>query len=254
MPRVPTLAEILDFGRALLRSALRLTMSRAASLAAARLERSQNRDNARKAHTSASAYGAWFHDGTEGKGTSGELQLLGRPQPVSHLRGARRAVSDPRVTDQDCNPPSPIRLTGVPFHRAGTSTPTSDVADRMGKMSLAPSAEGPGGTGEYAGRNSVICEEPGTASSSTSAPTVFTELGMPEITGSSSGAFFCVSKEGAMHENHDKGATVILPDRTCLFAVLDGHGADGASVSGFSLRCVHRARRATSSRLAILFG
>ena len=111
----------------------------------------------------------------------------------------------------------------------------------MGKMSLAPSSEQPGSSGAYAGRNSVVLhEEPPSISASASAPAALTELGMPEIAGSSSGAFFVVSKEGAMHENHDKGATVILPDRTCLFAVLDGHGADGASVSGFSLRCVHR--------------
>ena len=63
------------------------------------------------------------------------------------------------------------------------------------------------------------------------------EIGVPLVPLSSSEAFGVTSKEGALHENHDQGAACILPDHsTVLFACLDGHGAEGASVSGFALR------------------
>ena len=63
------------------------------------------------------------------------------------------------------------------------------------------------------------------------------EIGCPIVQLSASDAFAVCSKEGALHENHDRGAAAILPDRsTVLFACLDGHGAEGASVSGYSLR------------------
>ena len=51
-----------------------------------------------------------------------------------------------------------------------------------------------------------------------------------------SDAFSIVSLEGALHENHDRGAAAILPDGTALFACLDGHGAEGASVSAYATR------------------
>jgi serine/threonine protein phosphatase PrpC len=70
-----------------------------------------------------------------------------------------------------------------------------------------------------------------------SQPTQLAEIGVPVIALSSSEAFGVASKEGALHENHDRGAAAILPDKsTILFACLDGHGAEGASVSGYSLR------------------
>jgi hypothetical protein len=63
------------------------------------------------------------------------------------------------------------------------------------------------------------------------------EIGCPIVPLSVSDAFGVCSKEGALHENHDRGAVAILPDRTTvLFACLDGHGAEGASVSGYALR------------------
>jgi len=63
------------------------------------------------------------------------------------------------------------------------------------------------------------------------------EIGVPCVPLSSSEACGVFSKEGALHENHDRGAACILPDRsTVLFACLDGHGAEGASVSGYALR------------------
>ena len=63
------------------------------------------------------------------------------------------------------------------------------------------------------------------------------EIGVPVIPLSSSEAFGVATKEGAMHENHDRGAAAILPDKsTILFACLDGHGAEGAVVSGYALR------------------
>tara|TARA_B110001452_G_scaffold59012_1_gene45847 strand:- start:250 stop:1158 length:909 start_codon:yes stop_codon:yes gene_type:complete len=50
------------------------------------------------------------------------------------------------------------------------------------------------------------------------------------------------SQEGSLHENHDRGATAVLArgvhgastPPAALFAMLDGHGQEGAQVSGFS--------------------
>ena len=67
--------------------------------------------------------------------------------------------------------------------------------------------------------------------------TMMAEIGVPAVPLSSSDAFGVSSKEGALHENHDRGAAAILPDgATVLFACLDGHGAEGAAVSGYALR------------------
>jgi len=62
------------------------------------------------------------------------------------------------------------------------------------------------------------------------------EIDEPCVPLTMSDAFAVATQEGALHENHDRGATVILPDGTCLFTCLDGHGAEGASVSGYSTR------------------
>ena len=75
------------------------------------------------------------------------------------------------------------------------------------------------------------------APSSGGPKTPMAEIGCPIVPLSVSDAFGVCSKEGALHENHDRGAVAILPDRTTvLFACLDGHGAEGASVSGYALR------------------
>ena len=66
-----------------------------------------------------------------------------------------------------------------------------------------------------------------------------TEIGVPMVPLSSSLAFAVSTKEGALHENHDKGACAFLSSKdksTLLFACLDGHGAEGASVSGYAIR------------------
>ena len=62
------------------------------------------------------------------------------------------------------------------------------------------------------------------------------EIGELCVPLSLSGAFAVASLEGALHENHDRGAAAILPDGTALFACLDGHGQEGASVSGYATR------------------
>ena len=90
-----------------------------------------------------------------------------------------------------------------------------------------------------AARKSMVLEDAAQAAAPSAAMPPsgpLTEMGLPVIGSSISGAFHVVSKEGAMHENHDKGHAVILPGGTCLFACLDGHGTDGAAVSGFGLR------------------
>jgi len=177
-------------------------MSRAASLAAARLERSAHRDCKRQAQTSSSSYGSWF--------------------------GQDTSLSDGRA---GCCSTS-------------SAAPSDDtLAERVSRMNM----ESALGMGAYANRHSVVLDAEQSTVPVSSAPAALTELGLPEVHNSSSAAFAWVSKEGALHENHDQGATAILADRTCLFAVLDGHGADGASVSNFSLRCT-RARRALASQ------
>jgi serine/threonine protein phosphatase PrpC len=62
------------------------------------------------------------------------------------------------------------------------------------------------------------------------------EIGELCVPLSVSSAFAVATLEGALHENHDRGAAAILPDGTALFACLDGHGQEGASVSGYATR------------------
>jgi len=109
----------------------------------------------------------------------------------------------------------------------------------LDQLNLSPPSPPSVTRGAFAARNSVVWDDehsPSSSSSSAGTGTALSELGLPEITPTKSPAFSVASIEGALHENHDKGATVILKDRTCLFAVLDGHGASGAGVSGFCCR------------------
>jgi len=62
------------------------------------------------------------------------------------------------------------------------------------------------------------------------------EIGAPVLQMIPSDAYAVATLEGALHENHDQGAATILPDGTALFACLDGHGGEGAQVSGYGLR------------------
>ena len=85
------------------------------------------------------------------------------------------------------------------------------------------------------------------------------EIGVPAVALSSSAAFGVSTREGALHENHDRGAAAILPDcKAVLFACLDGHGAEGAAVSGYALRnllagCADALRQGKSASDAIHF-
>ena len=85
---------------------------------------------------------------------------------------------------------------------------------------------------DLASAPAALQPRPGEAST-----TMMAEIGLPAVPLSSSEAFGVASREGALHENHDRGAVAILPDKsTVLFACLDGHGAEGAAVSGYALR------------------
>ena len=82
-----------------------------------------------------------------------------------------------------------------------------------------------------------LASAPAASRSGEASTTMMAEIGCPAVPLSSSEAFGVASKEGALHENHDRGAVAILPDKsTVLFACLDGHGAEGAAVSGYALR------------------
>ena len=129
--------------------------------------------------------------------------------------------------------------------RPGAGVPAGADA-RVSRGSLAPSAAGFDGRAERS--KSVDLSGGGLAIAGTSytqppsaAPppstVMMAEIGVPAVPMSSSEAFGVCSKEGALHENHDRGAAAILPDKaTVLFACLDGHGAEGAAVSGYALR------------------
>lgn len=108
------------------------------------------------------------------------------------------------------------------------SNDSPGLPECLGKMNLATTAQ-------HYGRRSVVCEDLD-VTTSPACSTGITETGLPEVADTMSDAFSFLSLEGSMHENHDTGATVQLPSRSCLFAVLDGHGTCGAQVSGFSLR------------------
>lgn len=52
-----------------------------------------------------------------------------------------------------------------------------------------------------------------------------------------------VSIEGLLHENHDRGAGALLGEGSSVFAVLDGHGTEGAALSHLCQRSLFDATR-----------
>ena len=72
-----------------------------------------------------------------------------------------------------------------------------------------------------------------------------TMVGAPVVAETSSNAYAVCTKEGSLHVNHDRGAAAVLPtEGVALFAMLDGHGQEGAPVSGFSQQNLFGAARA----------
>jgi serine/threonine protein phosphatase PrpC len=167
----------------------------ASRLAAARLERSQNRaDAARKTPntTAQASYGSFWG------GTSGA-------PPGPQLGGAAAAMAS-----------APSNAPGL------QRTKSVDQAGGILQQQQQQQQQGPpASNGEGAGSSKVP----------------MAEIGVPAVPLSAGEAFSVCSREGALHENHDRGAVAVLADKsTVLFACLDGHGAEGASVSGYSLR------------------
>jgi len=124
--------------------------------------------------------------------------------------------------DQGC-----AAVAGAPA--AGVGSPLQRTKSLDHDSNSAASPAGPFGPGMGEARS--INGDGGSASGFELA-----EIGVPLVPLSSSGAFAVCSKEGALHENHDRGAAAQLNDTTFVFACLDGHGAEGATVSGYALR------------------
>ena len=125
---------------------------------------------------------------------------------------------------------------------AARKTPMSTNASAYGSYWSAPGGSPAAGSPAAGEAPSVVRNISGApageppAAGSADAQKHMAEIGVPIVRPGSSEAFAVLSKEGALHENHDQGAAVILPNKTVLFACLDGHGAEGASVSGYALR------------------
>ena len=121
---------------------------------------------------------------------------------------------------------------------AARKTPTTSSNSSYGNFWDPNSAQAPAGAPSSPNQISNVPGQSATPPAVAGAAGVtLAEIGVPIVPLSSSEAFGVCSKEGALHENHDRGAAAILPDRsTVLFACLDGHGAEGASVSGYALR------------------
>ena len=118
---------------------------------------------------------------------------------------------------------------------AARKTPTTSSNSSYGNFWDPNSAQAPAGAPSAGGMPGQSAPAP--AGAIGAGGVIMAEIGVPCVPLSSSEAFGVFSKEGALHENHDRGAACILPDRsTVLFACLDGHGAEGASVSGYALR------------------
>ena len=197
----------------------------ASRLAAARLERAQMRaDAARKTptSTSASSYGAFWGDGSRAQGvpTTHEHNPCGGTLCMTRMHA--RSWSSER---------NHSLAAGAPAVAAGIS---SDAAG-MPMVGRTKSVDSEGVAGIFDGTAAIAG---GGAGFGPYAPpdAQQAEIGVPVVPLSTSGAFAVATLEGALHENHDRGATAILPDGSVLFACLDGHGAEGASVSGYGCR------------------
>lgn len=149
-------------------------------------------------------------------------------------------------------PAAPGRVAAPAAESAGVSSMRSGTSSAA---AAAPSAAAANGNMRGSINLDVQGQQPEGQSSANpppgatlAAPAGMTLVGAPLVAETSSPAYAVHSKEGSLHVNHDRGATAVLPgEGAALFAMLDGHGQEGALVSGFCQQNLFAAARAALS-------
>ena len=243
--------------------------SRAGSLAAQRLERSQQRQNLRTTHTSSGAYGSWF---TAPADANSRQQQASRPGPKSQSYLGRDAAQQPNCASSLSEPALGARTQpaqqprGGPFvARNGGPHGSAGRPAAFGARPAPPAAAPPPAkeipdvyTDPLANaRKSMVMMDPSQLRDlgdederpSATLPSGTTEVGLPAVADASLAACGLCSLEGLLHENHDKGAIAQPADsnggKLTLLGMLDGHGVEGAGVSHFCQRNLFAAVRAS---------
>ena len=232
-------------------------MSSAARLAQQRLDRSAQRTSLRSSQTSSSAYGAWF---TPDANPAPRRQLLpsspasppsraSPAQPPTQQMAAARIDSSGRPPLNGAAKPPPNGAAkpayAPPKPAASAYAPPAATAGKVEREAAAGQSIASTYEGMNARKSMVLTDsdlatlgpppEREAAAAREAAARGLTETGHAEVPETSSAAFASVSREGALHVNHDRGAASVGPDGV-LFAMLDGHGNEGAAVSTYCQR------------------
>ena len=236
-------------------------MSAAQRLALQRLARSQDRQEQRQvsSQTSSSSYGAWFTPDVDKPVrrplTSPSKQIAAQQDELRRCRlsgssGSSTPAASAAASAHRSQPAQAIpRQAGTAAERRAASTALLSGAagsNLRGSINIgvAPTAAAAAAAAAPTAATAAALPS-GLHPLSGLAQGTMTMVGAPVVAETSSNAYAVCTKEGSLHVNHDRGAAAVLPtEGVALFAMLDGHGQEGAPVSGFSQQNLFGAARA----------